>query len=341
MSHVLFIGDASPASTSLSRVHAFIRLGYSVHVVNCKQRHSRLLSKVYWLSGYRILSKRTVSLLESATLKIAVVDLIWIDGGSLINPYVIRYLRRRFPAAKIVLYELDDPFSLRDYFRFSGLRSAIKHFDLCIFPRYESIVDSLCFGSRLSLHWWRGCEPEDYPPSLDSESLSGEFAVFAGTFIKGENRDHFLAHLNELNIPLRLYGNSWHKSPLWPSRLRSIHSGPALSQPFYSKILNQARVSICFLSSGNRDLHTTRTFEIPFSHGLLCAESTSEHRLLFENGYEALLWNDSEECARLISTAIADFPASISISARAYRRVLEMGVTHQDLIRTVFLSLDA
>ena len=50
------------------------------------------------------------------------------------------------------------------------------------------------------------------------------------------------------------------------------------------------------LSKGNRDRHTTRSFEIRAIGGLLCAERTDEHRESFEEGMEAVFWNDAKEC---------------------------------------------
>ena len=50
------------------------------------------------------------------------------------------------------------------------------------------------------------------------------------------------------------------------------------------------------LGKGNRDRHTTRSFEIPAIGGLLCAERTDEHRESFEEGMEAVFWNDAKEC---------------------------------------------
>ena len=74
------------------------------------------------------------------------------------------------------------------------------------------------------------------------------------------------------------------------------------------------------MSKGNRDLHTTRSAEVPFiGTPAFCGERTSEHTFLFTEGIEAVFWNNAEECASQCRGLLAQ-PARIAQMAEAARR---------------------
>lgn len=77
------------------------------------------------------------------------------------------------------------------------------------------------------------------------------------------------------------------------------------------------------LSKGNRDLHTTRSIEIPFLGGLLCAERTVEHVLLYDDKQEAVFWNDAEECALCCNELLDEEPLRIHIAKKGQARAIK------------------
>ena len=89
----------------------------------------------------------------------------------------------------------------------------------------------------------------------------------------------------------------------------------------------------------NRDLHTTRTFEIPYAKGVLCAERTSEHQLLYQAGLEALFWDSCSECLSHCRRVLADTFFRESLVKASHSRVLELGVGNEDICRQVIAAL--
>ncbi|MBI2734396.1 MAG: glycosyltransferase family 1 protein, partial [Aquabacterium sp.] len=97
-------------------------------------------------------------------------------------------------------------------------------------------------------------------------------------------------------VPLSIRGAHWHKAPEWPL-LQPFWLGGAIGGDDYAKAIQCAKVNLGLLSKGNRDLHTTRSLEVPAVGGLLCAERTSEHEAMYAEGHEAVFWRSVDECA--------------------------------------------
>jgi spore maturation protein CgeB len=119
-------------------------------------------------------------------------------------------------------------------------------------------------------------------------------------------------------VPLTIRGANWHKAPDWRV-LRPFWKGEAIWGDEYAKAIQCAKVCLGLVSKGNRDLHTTRSSEIPALGSLLCAERTTDHLQMYEEGKEALFWSSADECAAMCHYALAndDRRQAIAIAGRA------------------------
>ena len=108
----------------------------------------------------------------------------------------------------------------------------------------------------------------------------GSEVTFVGTWMP--ERGSFLARLVERGVPLTIWGDGWSKAKEW-QMLRPHWRGPGLyDDDDYAMAVQCAKVCIGMLSKGNRDLCTTRSFEIPRLGGSCSALSaTSEHLALY------------------------------------------------------------
>ncbi len=98
-------------------------------------------------------------------------------------------------------------------------------------------------------------------------------------------------------------------------------------------------MNLGLLSKGNRDLHTTRSLEIPALGGLLCAERTSEHLHLYVEGEEALFWADAAECAAVCRDILEDEPRRLKIAAAGHARSIANGNHNEVVMNSVFERL--
>lgn len=338
LNRILYLGSNSPASTSRHRADALRRLGCEVTVVDPEAllgKRSRLQVFVDYRTGYRFLQRRLLQELKKQLYLLALSPcLIWVDSGERLGSCLLHWLSSHF-GCPIILYNVDDPLGSRDASRFDILRCALSHYDLCVFVRQETALDALVLGSRRVLVVHRSYDEALHAPQPQEDWQAPKPQVsFIGTLIKGEQRDQFLAYLMEAGLPLRLNGNRWQRSSLWPL-LQTIYQGPALSGTAYARALGDAAVTLGFLSHQNRDLVTQRTFETAACGGLLCAERTSEHQLLYEEGYEAVFWQSFEECVVQCQRMLADTELRKAICMTGTRRVHEMGVGNEDICRHI------
>ena len=132
-----------------------------------------------------------------------------------------------------------------------------------------------------------------YPRKLsDNEikDLGGDIG-FIGTYEK--ERAQSILYLVDHGIPVRVWGNGWEHLKNY-SPLLTIE-GKGLFNENFCKAIAAFKINLGFLRKKSRDLHTTRSTEIPACGGFLLAERTSEHQSMFEEGKEAEFFSSNEE----------------------------------------------
>ncbi|WP_336966857.1 CgeB family protein [Sphingobium aquiterrae] len=319
MTSVLYVGRSS--GTSGQRLAALRRIGYDVHQVDpyAALPTARLLHAWSYKTGNLGLDNRVHSHIAAA-LGDTRCDVALVDNGELISPRTIATLRRA--ARRIAVFNQDNPFSARDGHRWRLFRKALPHYDLYITPRQSNMAEGRQAGARNTLRVWFSADEIAHQPIALTEEDQARFAcdvAFVGTWMP--ERGPLMRALIARGLPLRIYGPRWQKAPEFAQIAPFIHQGE-LKGTDYTKAILGARISLALLSKGNRDLHTTRSLEIPAIGGLLCGERTSEHRALYEEGQEAVFWDDAAECADLCTALLADEPRRRAMAQAGHQRAL-------------------
>jgi spore maturation protein CgeB len=328
----LFIGDGDSEMTSFHRFAAMRRIGVNAELIDPYEAMGNTFrgwarSLLHYRTGYRLLQRRMERWLDDELSARRAPDVVWVDGGELLGRRCIEKLRVfRVP---VILYNLDDPTSDRDGSRFGSLLRALPSYDICISVRDETIRGFSEHGARRALQVWRSYDELAHAPFADPAHISERFrseVAFIGTWMRGEGRDSFLMELADRGINISIWGNRWERSPLW-DRLKAHWKGPNLGGRDYVAAIQGAKICVGLLSKGNRDLHTTRSLEIPYAGGLLCAERTKEHEELYREGIDAVFWSDAQECAQ-ICHELLDNPErrrAIAVSGAERVRTLQAG----------------
>jgi spore maturation protein CgeB len=340
---VLYLGDASPSSTSRHRAEALRRIGCDVLHLNphdaLSNRLKGLEGALHYRTGYCLTRGLIASWLQSKLQRAGQFDVCWVDSGEWLGPGAIKQLKGA--CRKVVLFNHDDPTGPRDWARFLTLRAAISAYDLCLVVRDFNVAEFKAIGAKDVLHVWRGYDEVEHrpvdahapvPPAYQSD------VAFIGRQMDGEGRDVLMMALINAGLKPAIWGDNWERSRHWPA-LQPYWRGSSLSGQNYVNALRGAKICLGMLSKGNRDLHTTRSMEIPAAGGLLCAERTSEHLALYREDVDAVFWHSAQECVEACRGLLQNAAKRDGIRAAGMARVASNKVGNQDICRSALKRL--
>ena len=238
-------------------------------------------------------------------------------------------LRLRKHTNLMVTYVNDDPVGPRDKKLFSLYRHSVKYYDLNVVVRWPNVEEVYAHGASKVIRVFMSADEVAHLPLVMTPEENKRWAsnvAFIGTWMP--ERGPFLARLIELGIPLTLYGNRWQKAREW-AVLKNVWHGPGLLGDAYVKAIQAATVCLGLLSKGNRDLHTSRSAEIPYVGSVLCAERTVEHLAMYREDKEAVFWSTPEECAEKCFSLLADESKRKTIALAGRERCLRSGYLNE------------
>jgi spore maturation protein CgeB len=315
---ILYVG--SKDGTSLDRANAFRRLGHVVEHVNLRELLPRTVwvDRATWQLGGALFGAVLIPRLRTK-LKSGRFDLCHVDSGAWVTPQIVGLLREH--TDRVINYSIDDPLGPRDGVRWKAYRQSLSYYDLCVVMREQNVAEARALGANKVLRVYMSADEITHAPRTITEADRRTWAsdvLFVGTWFP--ERGPFLLDLIKQGIPLQIRGHKWNRAPEW-SQLQSHWKGGNLGSEDYAKAIQCSKVSLGLLSKGNRDLHTTRSLEIPALGGLLCAERTSEHLQMYRENAEALYWSDAEECAAACRWALSDEVRRQEIAAAGHVRI--------------------
>ena len=178
----------------------------------------------------------------------------------------------------------DDPWNPAH--RASWFLKALPHYDHVFSPRRANHDDLAGLGCR-QVHYLPFGYDNDlfraYPVSANGRNGDSSDVVFAGG--ADDDRAPYFIALSDAGINVSLYGDYWHKWKALQPFFRGYADPPALC-----KIIGKAKVSVCLVRRANRDGHSMRTFELPAVGSCMLVEDTLEHREIFGEDGEAVIY---------------------------------------------------
>jgi hypothetical protein len=333
---ILYLGDDNPSSTSNHRANALIRIGHEVDIKNPYNCFFNYLThKFHFHTGYKYFQKYIYNWVIAIIGNNIVYDLIWINGGELFGPKCIQLLRNN--GNKIILYNNDDPTGKRDGNRFSSLLKSIRYYDLCVIRKEKKESDFKLYNSNNIFKVLMSYDEIQHSPFENLSEIPHEFisdVSFIGTWIRGEKRDEIIFKLIKNGINVSIWGDRWNKSKYW-NFLKPFYRGKSLSGRDYVAAIQGSKISLGFISSLNDDLHTRRSFEIPFSGGLLVAQRTTLHLELYQENTEAFFWDDADECVIVCKKLLTNKVLREKVRLAGMLKVRALKVGNEDLCRNI------
>jgi spore maturation protein CgeB len=329
---ILYLGPDS--GTSRHRAVALERLGHDVTIVDPRRMLpvSRQLDSWIHHTGALFLAARVRRALTKH-VEGQLFDLIIVNGGELIDQQLVRDLRQRF--GRVINYNIDDPFGKRDGKKWRHYLGAVPYYDLVVVVRTCNIQEALDHGAREVLLVPRAADEVAHAPrKLSPEDVTKwkSDVVFIGTWMP--ERGPLLARLVELGVPLAIYGDRWWKAKEW-NVLQRHWRGSALGGDDYAKAVQCSSICLGLLSKGNRDHSTTRSFEVPYLGGVLCAERTMEHNTLYQEDKEAVFWSTPEECAQKCANLLSDSKLLHRIATDGRARCIRNRTTNECVLEDI------
>ncbi|MBI2733153.1 MAG: glycosyltransferase [Aquabacterium sp.] len=330
---ILYLGTQS--GTCLDRAHAYRRLGHHVEHVDPRRLlpESVWTDRVSWHLGGHLLAPWLKPRLVRVLAKLPHFDLCHVDCGEWVTPDVVALLRQKADA--VINYCIDDPTGPRDGLRFKAYRQSASAYDLLVVMRQVNVQEAKALGARRVLRVFMSADEVSHAPRpIDARDLAiwASDVLFLGSWMP--ERGPFLKGLIERGVPLSIRGAHWHKAPEWPL-LQPFWLGGAIGGDDYAKAIQCAKVNLGLLSKGNRDLHTTRSLEVPAVGGLLCAERTSEHEAMYAEGHEAVFWRSVDECASQCHALLAHDAHRRAMALAGQQRLQRNGNMNERVLQRV------
>ena len=346
---ILYVGPDYPGSNGTCWRDAFIELGHTVHTLNDEKFDpvpATLAGRWVRKLRRRPESHRRAALQRTITEAVGSFqpELIFFVKAYHVEPGTLETVRRTAPS---FVYMNDDMFNPAN--QTPTFYSNLPNFDLILTTKSYNVRELHRAGARRAVYVANAYDPRIHypcrPSESERESMGGDVA-FIGTF--RPSRADFLNRIVRLReFRLNVWGGGWgtmgridylHRRMQWRSLRESVHPLELWCGEM-GKAIQANRITLGLLYHENRDLQTSRSFEIPACGGFMLAERTEEHRMYFEEDKEAAYFSTFEELRDKLRFYVAHDAARERIAAAGYRRSLESPYRYLDRARFALQQL--
>jgi spore maturation protein CgeB len=332
---LILVGPLGNTHVCGSLARAASDLGVSYSAMNTLPAYDgpAIVRKLLWHFGGRRpprLRAFSADLLRAATVArpCAVITL----GQVPVSGRVISRLRQGGIAC--CNFSTDDPFNpaVKAPWHLRDLRA----YDLVFSPRRANIEELRRLGCADVRFLPFGYD--DHLFSAPANPFASERAPADVLFVGGADGDRagFFAGFVKSGVPVALIGGRWERYPISGAHTLGLRSADCIRD-----MTACVPVNICLVRRANRDDHVMRSFEIPAVGGFMVAEDTSDHRDIFGDEGECVLYfKTPEEAARKCAWAIAHEDDRRRMAAAAIARLSGGGHTYRDRLRTMLGELN-
>ena len=237
-----------------------------------------ILSSLSWRIGLPYDKDRINEMLINAC-RTNKPDFVFVIKGNYLFPNTLKKIKRL--GIKSISYSLDDLYLSRNRSLF--FRYGMKYYDLVVTTKSHNLNSNEFpkWGAKKILFQYQAFDPDIHRQCDKSKGCKfAHDVVFVGSYEK--DRHEQLEYLADNKISVHIYSPGW-KNKIRNKKFLFVHDHHLYFEDF-SCALGCSKISLNFLRKINRDLHTSRSLEIPACGGFMLAERTNEHLNLFERG---------------------------------------------------------
>jgi spore maturation protein CgeB len=234
-----------------------------------------------------------------------------------------------------VNYLTDDPWNPSH--RCKWFLDSLPAFDAIYSPRRANLDDLKKAGGRHIHYLPFAYAPKAHfpaaPLAANERRLLESDVLFVGT--ADHDRLPFIEALLSAGLRVALYGMYWDKHITTRESSRGL-VGPELLR----KAIACAGVCLCLVRRANRDGHVMRSFEAPASRSAMLVEDTQEHRELFgENGEAVIYFKSISEMVFGAKRICADEPLRQRLAENAFHAITSRPNTYQDRLADILRAV--
>ena len=331
---LLYLGETQYGSTSAHRKSILSRRisGYSrsLSFTEFLPTAGPWRSLFWRLQWPILLTKFNTEVVEVATS--AKWELIWVDKGMFLSDRTFQILRRH--ARRLIYFTPDclffanaNMFVNRNLHRFD-LVCTTKSFEYERFTRYVE-QKKIC-------HLTQGYTQLKSVNQFQ-ERRRWRPVGFVGKFER--HRGEVVQALLDQGLEVHVAGAGWGRFKSVCDNDKLVFLGEALWGEEYRQFYQETLIGLGLLSKEFPELHTTRTFEIPYFGALLATERNQETEVFFDED-SALMYKGVSQLVIGIQEFLADREKLRAIAMQGNQRVITQRLSWADQIETVLSTLD-
>ena len=333
MSKILFIGDLNQYGRGYQRYRTLKEMGHDVVAYSHtyvsepnKIRPPTLLYKIFWKLKIP-LDDMGVNFALRREIKNNSFDVIWIEKGNMIWPWILKHLKRVSPNSSLISCSEDDMFVRHGHSLW--YRWGISNYDIVFTTKTYNLSELLSFGAKRTALFLDSYDEQMHKkisqPALQKNCFSADVSAI-GAF---ENeRAMSMLYLAQNGIKVTVWGNGWSG---WVGRHPNLDvRNEFLFGEDYSWAICSSKININFLRKINRDEVTSRSVEIPACGGFMLAERTERHSNFFIEGVEAEFFSSNQELLAKVKHYLENESAREKIATAGYQRCEKSGYSMRD-----------
>tara|TARA_B100000780_G_scaffold273911_1_gene238152 strand:- start:17057 stop:18076 length:1020 start_codon:yes stop_codon:yes gene_type:complete len=260
-------------------------------------------------------------------------EIIFIVKGINVYPGTLKKIKMHNKDSILISWSLDDMYARhnRSFYYTQGL----KYYDHVFTTKSYNVAELRSLGAQnVSFLYQAYSRYMHLNGSLDVAESPKRDVSFVG--YADDIRFRTILFLANNGVKVELAGGTWANVKYHGHENISIHARDLIAEE-YSDFIRTSKINLGFLRKINRDLHTSRSVEIPACGGFLMAERTGEHQELFRDKEEAVFFDNDQDLLELIKFYLADDKQRDLIRIGGLKKCHDMDYSYDNMVDKILL----
>lgn len=261
--------------------------------------------------------------------------IVFIVKGNNIYPSTLEQIKKN-KNIKLISWSLDDMYAKhnRSYYYTKGL----KYYDVIFTSKSYNLGELKEFGAKKVEFLYQAFSKKYHKPCDDCTKANYKTDVLFIGFAEQE-RFEDLNYLAQNGIKIDIFGSGWNKKK-FQNHHENLNITPKdLLGDDYANAISCSKISLCFLRKANRDLHTSRSIEIPACGGFMIAEATDEHKILFKEDEEAVYFSSKEQLLDKVKYYLEHEEERNTIVKAGYTKTRKDDYSYDDMVSRILNAI--